>query len=231
MSNSRTAETMKAPQTDSARRRSSFRLQPAQVTQAPDGISHALFLQRTLGNRATTRIMLDRTGPIIQRDTADDFKKSVDAPGHPGAAGAQKFPAVDRGDWQKFYQQAIQGVSGKANLTPQAVAQLASAIADECMSLLTRHGCEIKCAMDLTKDPAQKTQLNVALALSGSWGDSFKSALQSTTGGDFKSPSEPVNRAYAIANQAVLASGDLDQAPWQTYMKCIADQACISSEA
>ena len=127
-----------------------------------------------------------------------------------------------------FFQQALQGVSGKPKLSAKQKAELSSAIADACMARVGLQGCEIDCAAN--NDPKTRGLLSVSLALSGTWGDSFRSVLQATTGGDYTSPATPVNQASEIADQAVLASGVLDKGHWDAYRKCISDQTCLSSE-
>ena len=173
---------------------------------------------------------------VIQRDQApggltqslheeaSSFAAAIKEPGDPLGRGAQKFAAPDRADWQSFFQQALQGVSGKPGVPAKRKAALAAGIADECMLRFHYHGKALACAKDSVPDPASRTQLSLGLSLTGPWGDSFKSALQGTAGGDFKSPSAPVKEAADIADQAVLASGVLDESLWNVYMKCLAGQ-------
>ena len=73
-----------------------------------------------------------------------------------------------------FFQQALQGVSGKPKLSAKQKAELSSAIADACMARVGLQGCEIDCAAN--NDPKTRGLLSVSLALSGTWGDSFRSA-------------------------------------------------------
>ena len=70
-----------------------------------------------------------------------------------------------------FFQQALQGVSGKPKLSAKQKAELSSAIADACMARVGLQGCEIDCAAN--NDPKTRGLLSVSLALSGTWGDSF----------------------------------------------------------
>ena len=87
------------------------------------------------------------------------------------------------------------------------------------------------CRSAANNDPAVRGQLSLWLSVKAPWGDSFKSALQATAAGDYSSPDIPVNQASDIADQAVLASGVIDQGLWNAYRKCIADETCLSSES
>jgi hypothetical protein len=159
--------------------------------------------------------------------TVSDFKSEIDEPGNPHGQGAQKYPAIDRADWQIYFQQAIQGVSGKANLNAKKKAALASAIADECMAITARHASYAMAAMSCVTDEVSKETLDIALVgIHGDWSDSFRNALQSTTGGEYKSPREPVKQAADIADQAVFADGMLDERLWKIYMNAVAGKPC-----
>jgi hypothetical protein len=193
-----------------------------------------LSLQRAAGNLAVADLVTGKARAagipvVLQRDDGAAF--NPDQPGDPTGRGAQRFPAASRGDWMSLFQVALQGVAGKGNLTPQTRTQLAASIADQCMVRMDEHGCEIRTSMDSVTDPQSKDKLSAALALNGPWGDSFKSALQTTAGGDYRDPAEPVTQAYEIANQAVLASGALDENLWNIYIRLVRDQACVSSES
>jgi hypothetical protein len=134
---------------------------------------------------------------------------------------------IDRNDYYNFFQLALQGVAGKTtyagkSLTPQTKADLASQIADACMSRMVRHANEMKCAADTANDPHSTDIIYLVLPHSANsqWGESFRNALQGTASADFKSPDEPVKEASKIADQAVLSSGQIEKSLWDIFMKC-----------
>ncbi len=178
-------------------------------------------MQRTMGNIAIQRLF-SKTSQAVDRDSDElgDYNKAVADPGHPNERGAQKYAAVDRKDWNEFFQTALQGLAGRSG-PAKNIADLASAVADECMSFMSGHAAQMLRAMEKAPDEDSKTSLNVALAwASGStWSESFKSALQTTSGLAFKKASEPVKRAADIADRAVLASGALKPYLWDLYTK------------
>jgi hypothetical protein len=90
------------------------------------------------------------------------------------------------GDWLEFYDIALQGTTGKPNLTSSQAAELAGDIADQTILLL---------------DMRAKTQ-----KMEPDWLKHFKSALQTTSGGEYRNAREPVIKASEISNQATIIS-------------------------
>jgi V8-like Glu-specific endopeptidase len=127
---------------------------------------------------------------------------------------------VSRQSFYAFFQVALQGSAGKSKLSARARAELAENIAHVAVNRFKTHAMQVSCAVDAAADSAAKDTLRMVLNLSGPWGESFKSALQATSGGDFRSPSQPVNQAAAIAAEAVLASGQLNESLWRIFSQC-----------
>jgi hypothetical protein len=122
-------------------------------------------------------------------------------------------------DWNAFYQLAVQGLAG-TKLKPEKMPDLAADIADKSMLLCLRHGRQSKRAVAATDDQTSKATLDFTLAWgnTGVWGQTFRSALQSTSqnvDGPI-SAQQAVQRAGDIADQAVR--GMLGDALWKTYM-------------
>lgn len=137
-----------------------------------------------------------------------------------GPRGMRKFSDdVARHNYYAFFQTAIQGVAGK-KVSVKRKADLAEAIADAAMSRFANHLRQVNCALDGAKDVNTRNILGIVLNLSGPWGDSFKGALQTTSGLDHVSPAEAVNLAADLADQAMLASGELEESLWNAFMKC-----------
>lgn len=136
--------------------------------------------------------------------------------------GSKKWPNEET-DWNALYQQAVQGIAGSKQ-KPERIAQLAELVADYSMLLFHRHGKQMWCAMNATADQRSKSILNLVLVYGvgskGVWGDTYRSALQSTTSGvDGPITSkEAVQRAADIADQAARAM--LGEALWTTYINC-----------
>jgi hypothetical protein len=156
------------------------------------------------------------TAQLVQRQT----DPNPPAPSPP--RGVEKWQDLERADYFTLYQLALQGVSGRSDLkTAQDKAKMAENIADHCMLILHRHGRDVACTRAAVTDNASKIKLEVVLpGLKSSWGESFKSALQTTSGIEKLPPSVPGMRADEIADQAVLAAGQLDEDLWRKYMAC-----------
>jgi hypothetical protein len=185
----------------------------------------------------------------VQRDTAPE--QNPTATQSPTCQSHANNPA-DKGYWQGFYQQALQGVAGnekfkKSKNGPRARADAACEVANFCVdNLLPRHNKQVECAVkDLPRstnnapkdtypphaggfeskesslDAATKFRLFMGLAPSTDWGDSFRSALQSTTAANEGHwPLDPIKAAADIADQAVANTGDVDIDIWKKYMAC-----------
>ena len=136
------------------------------------------------------------------------------------ARGVLKYPSdgFSRQFYYAYYQLALQGTAGK-KLTARQKAEAAEKIADAAMVRTDAQGKRAICAMNAVKDAGSKSSLNQALNLSGPWGDFFKAALQTTSGGDI-TPMQAANQAADIADEAVLASGQLEESLWKVFMKC-----------
>jgi hypothetical protein len=161
----------------------------------------------------------------LSREVAEEYDvpRRGSKPGAPagGPRGILKYADVQsRTAFYTFFKSAIQGVAGRSKINAQQKAALAEAVADAAMGAFRNHKDQMDCAMKTTSDADSKTQLARALNLSGPWGDAFLGTLQTTAGGDYKSPEQPVKDAADIADQAVLASGHLDDNLWNTFMKC-----------
>lgn len=138
-----------------------------------------------------------------------------------GSRGIEKYrDDVSRQNYYAFFKSAIQGVAGKSRLTAQKKAALADSIADSAVSRFRTHADQMNCALAAVTDPNSTAALSRALNLSGPWGDAFNGALQTTSGGDYRVPSQPVQSAAELADQAVFAGGQLDENLWKAYMKC-----------
>jgi hypothetical protein len=155
------------------------------------------------------------------REVAEEHENQIPPPASPVLRGVLKYPNDgSRQNYYTFFQAAIQGVAGKTKLSAKQKAELAEKLADASMDRFKVHVAQINCALDSAGDSDSRTKLTTALNLSGPWGDSFKGALQTTSGSDYKSPAQPVKEAADIADQAILASGQLDDSLWNLFMKC-----------
>jgi len=103
------------------------------------------------------------------------------------------------GDWKEYYDVALQGTTGIADLKPAQKAELTGKIADEVMLLL-----EAKAPVERAKgiDFPERD-----------WKDHFKSALQTTAGGTYNkkksmdvAAKKAVSQAAEIADAAVRVS-------------------------
>ena len=135
--------------------------------------------------------------------------------------GSKKWAPFED-DWNAFYQLAVQGLAGNSKLKPEKMPDLAADIADKSMLLCLKHGKQSKCAVAATEDQTSKATLDFTLAWgnTGVWGQTFRSALQSTSQ-NVDGPitaQQAVRRAGDIADQAVR--GMLGDAAWKTFMNC-----------
>jgi Domain of unknown function (DUF4157) len=187
---------------------------------------------------------IHRTMPSVQRDPAPNAAQNP-APASTNLCQAQVTDPQDKVLWQSFFQQAIQGIGGNDQFkSTQAKANAACDVANTCMQLFPVHNEKVECAARAVQaahpapappnlkypnppdlkggevDAATKVRLALSLALNSDWGDSFRSALQSTTAKGFKSAVEPVNQAVAQADQLIRTTGNLDQDSWNKYMAC-----------
>ena len=143
--------------------------------------------------------------------------------------GSKNWPGEEN-EWNANYQQAIQGLAGNSKLNPEQIGRLAAMVADFSMLLFHRHGKQMWCAMNATGDQETKSLLNIVLVdgvgSKGVWGDTFRSALQSTAS-NVDGPNTAkaaVQRAGDIADQASRRM--LSNAAWQLYMNCkVADDS------
>lgn len=151
-----------------------------------------------------------------------DVPKSGSKPIPPkGPRGIQKYSDVEsRVAFYTCFKAAIQGVAGWPKLNAGQKATLAEAMADIGVVLLRSHREQIDCATSAVGDTESKDQLPRALNLTGPWGDAFTGALQTTSGDTSRSPQQAVQGAADIADQAVLASGHLDDRLWNIFMNC-----------
>jgi hypothetical protein len=157
----------------------------------------------------------------LSREVAEehDVPKAPSTASHP--RGIEKYSDdPSRQSYYAAFKVAIQGVAGKAKLSAKQKASLTDAIADACVIRIKAHAAQVNCALNAVSDASSKTRLQIALNMSGPWGDAFNGALQTTSGGDFRSPAQPVKEAADLAEQAVLASGQLDESLWNIFMKC-----------
>lgn len=134
--------------------------------------------------------------------------------------GSKKWPGFED-DWNAFYQLAVQGLSG-SNLKPDKIGSLAAMIADISMGRCLKHGKELQCAKAAAPDEDTKAILDITLPWgpNATWGQTFRSALQSTSAsvdGPI-SANKAVERACDIADQA--ARGMLSTAAQQIYVNC-----------
>jgi hypothetical protein len=168
--------------------------------------------------------------PALQRQPA---QTPAQAPAQAAAEpiwGAKKWPGSEA-EWNAFHQLAIQGLAG-SKLKPEKVQALAVSIADLSMVHCTKHGKQSKCAENAASDEQSRKILNISLTWGegskGVWGETFRSALQSTTGGVDGpiSANEAVQRAEDIADQA--ARGFIGEALWKVYMNCKVPDASSS---
>jgi Domain of unknown function (DUF4157) len=165
---------------------------------------------------------------VVQRQPAGPA--ATTQPGAPSAitaggrpAGAQKWQADDRAQWNQYFQLALQGTAQKG--TSQArQAALASAVADMAILLHNRRGKALRALIDGPGiDPAAKTELDIVFATeTGMWADYFKSALQTTAGEqDYTKADVPVEKAIRLADHAALQSGAVSPENWQLYMTAL----------
>lgn len=151
----------------------------------------------------------------------EDFLES-ETPSQSGQWGSLKWPNEEN-IWNGLYTEAIQGLAG-GKLKPEKIAQLAARVADFGMLLFHRHGKQMWCAVNAAPDQDSKYTLNMVLNSGGGgkavWGNTFHSAIQSTTSGvdGPTSAKEAVQRAADIADQAARAM--LGEALWKLYMNC-----------
>ncbi len=146
-------------------------------------------------------------------------REPTTVPGIPRLRGVQKYP--NDGSSQNYY---VPGGYSRGRRQDKAYGSTKSGASGEARGRL--HGTlqtscsQLNCALDAATNSDSRTKLTIALNLSGPWGDSFKGALQATAGGDYKLPAQPAKDAADIADQAVLASGRLDENLWNLFMKC-----------
>jgi hypothetical protein len=157
----------------------------------------------------------------VSREVAEQAEAEAEQGAGAGskARGVTRYPADARNMYYTFFQAAIQGVAAKSRLTARQKADLAERIADAAMNVFRGHGDRIKRAMNAATSSADRTSLNIALNLSGPWGEFFKGALSATSGADYdpKSPEKPVLEAAAIADAALLTAGQLDERLWALF--------------
>jgi hypothetical protein len=166
--------------------------------------------------------------PALQRQTGQTPTQTpkqtpAQTPGQAPAEavwGSKKWEGFEN-DWNAFYQLAIQGLAG-SSLKPDKMPHLAAMIADLSMVLCFKHGKEAKCAVAAATDQDSKDTLDLFLPWGPNalWGQTFRSALQSTTAGVDGpiSANKAVQRAGDIADQALR--GMVGDAAWKIYMNC-----------
>jgi hypothetical protein len=155
------------------------------------------------------------------REVAEQAGESEKAPTAASPLGVQKYrDDVSRRNYNAFFKLAIQRVAGKTKLTAREKATLADAIADASVRRARQHSDRVRCALGAVPDDDSRTRLKAALSLSGPWGDAFHGALQTTPGGESESPEQLAAGAAELADQAVLAAGELDESLWAAFMKC-----------
>jgi hypothetical protein len=158
----------------------------------------------------------------IESEFEDEGFFESETPSQDGHWGSKKWPNEEN-EWNALYQQAVQGLAG-GNLKPEKIAELAATVSDFSMLLFHRHGKQMWCAMNAAADQNSKSVLNLVLAYGvgskGVWGDTFRSAIQSTTSGVDGpiSAKKAVQRAGDIADQAARAM--LGESLWKLYINC-----------
>jgi hypothetical protein len=151
-----------------------------------------------------------------------DVPKGGSKPAPPKVVrGIQKYnDEVSRFGFYSFFKSAIQGAAGRPKLSAAQKATFAEAVADAGVVASQSHREQTDCAQSAVDDTASKDQFARTLNLTGPWGDAFSGALQTTSGDSSRSPKQAVQDAVDIADQAVLASGHLDDRLWNIYMNC-----------
>jgi hypothetical protein len=145
----------------------------------------------------------------------------VKTPADPAPRGIKRYhDDVSQHMYYAAFNLAIQGAAGRSKLTAQQKAILSDQIADAYVKLFWLHKDQTNCAKDAANDDDSKAKLDRALNLEGPWGSAFNGALQTTSGSEKASPEQVVKEAADIADQAVLASGELDESLWNLFMKC-----------
>jgi len=156
----------------------------------------------------------------VQREPAQTPKQAPAQAPAQAEWGSKKWEG-DENDWNAFYQLAIQGLAG-GNLKVEKIPELAKMIADLSMLLCLRHGKQSWCAIAAVTDKDSKDTLDLMLPWGPNalWGQTFRSALQSTTSGvdGPKSAHKAVERAGDIADRAIL--GMVGEAAWKIFMNC-----------
>jgi hypothetical protein len=172
-----------------------------------------------ISNRPSTPTVHAGT-PALQRQTPQTPTQTPAQTQTQPTWGSKKWSPFED-DWNAFYQLAVQGLAGSTK--PEKLPKLAAMIADDSMVLCLKHGKQSKCAVAATDDQTSKSTLDFTLAWgsTGVWGQTFRSALQSTTS-NVDGPitaGKAVQKAGDIADQAVR--GMLGDALWKTYMDCM----------
>jgi hypothetical protein len=193
-----------------------------------------LQLQRSIGNRAVQRLLSSGSILVVQREPAPTPAQAPaqtpDQTHSQSAWGAKKWPPFEN-DWNSFYQLAVQGLAG-GKLKPEKIPDLAAKIADLSMAFCLKHGVQLKCAKDAAPNEDGKSAVDVALPWGdkGMWGQTFRSALQSTCAGvdGPDTANAAVEKAGIVADQAVRAM--LGDDLWKIYMNCKTPGASSSAK-
>jgi len=163
------------------------------------------------------------TGALQREPAKTPAQTPVQAPAQDNERpwGSKKWPLFEN-DWNAYYQLAIQGMASNSKMKAEKMSDLARLIADDAMAFSLKHGEQLNCAKAAAPDKSSRDTFDMTLPWGSTWvwGVTFRSALQSTTGG-VDGPitaKEAVSRAGEIADQA--ARGMMGDALWKIYLNC-----------
>jgi hypothetical protein len=155
------------------------------------------------------------------REVAEESETPKSKPVTARVRGVLRYSDVlSRQNYYASFKAALAAVTAKVKLTAPQKAALADSVADASVHFLERHTNQGNCAVAAATSDDARNALTRALNTNGPWGDAYFAALQTTAGGDYKSPEAPVANAAEIADHAVLVAGQLDEDLWSAFMKC-----------